>query len=161
VSGIRVMNGIRKIQFTAPISSGSSGGPLLNERGEVVGITAQTLTSAQNINFAVPIGYLKPFLNDPELQQLYDEALQRDLFYTMRNNHRFIDKVRRSIIRGEVQERPGGLTQWHSKYSPYDPDVQQIYERALYSKKIAKDPQVLQIVQSLIKRHIVRRVRQK
>lgn len=44
------------IQITAPISSGSSGGALLNSRGEVIGITTGTLTSGQNLNFAVPIG---------------------------------------------------------------------------------------------------------
>ena len=43
------------IQITAPISSGSSGGALLNSHGEVIGITTATLTSGQNLNFAVPI----------------------------------------------------------------------------------------------------------
>ena len=41
------------IQFTAPISSGSSGGPLLNDQGKVIGVTTATYTSAQNVNMAV------------------------------------------------------------------------------------------------------------
>ena len=41
------------IQFTAPISSGSSGGALLNDEGEVIGITTATYASAQNVNMAV------------------------------------------------------------------------------------------------------------
>lgn len=41
------------IQFTAPISSGSSGGALFNDEGNVIGITTATYTSAQNINMAV------------------------------------------------------------------------------------------------------------
>ena len=41
------------IQFTAPISSGSSGGPLLNDRGKVIGVTTATYASAQNVNMAV------------------------------------------------------------------------------------------------------------
>lgn len=41
------------IQFTAPISSGSSGGPLLNDHGKVIGVTTATYASAQNVNMAV------------------------------------------------------------------------------------------------------------
>lgn len=41
------------IQFTAPISSGSSGGPLLNDAGKVIGVTTATYASAQNVNMAV------------------------------------------------------------------------------------------------------------
>ena len=44
------------IQFTAPISSGSSGGVLLNDEGEVIGITTATYASAQNVNMAVKVG---------------------------------------------------------------------------------------------------------
>lgn len=60
----REFDGRRLIQFTAPISSGSSGGGLFNEKGEVIGITIAELTipkefkeeaSSQNLNFAVPI----------------------------------------------------------------------------------------------------------
>lgn len=41
------------IQFTAPISSGSSGGALLSDEGKVVGMTTATYASAQNVNLAV------------------------------------------------------------------------------------------------------------
>ncbi len=60
VSAIRSSRDIKLIQMTTPVSPGSSGGPLFNEAGEVVGIT--TLASfflGQNVNFAVPIDYLK------------------------------------------------------------------------------------------------------
>ena len=43
------------IQFTAPISSGSSGGALLNDQGKVIGITTATYASAQNVNLAVRV----------------------------------------------------------------------------------------------------------
>jgi len=53
----------RKIfQTTAPISSGSSGGPLLNLNGEVIGITTFQLARGQNLNFAIPINDAKPLL---------------------------------------------------------------------------------------------------
>jgi len=47
------------LQFSAPISQGSSGGPLFNQFGEVVGVTTAILNAGQNINFAVPGNYLK------------------------------------------------------------------------------------------------------
>lgn len=54
-----------KIQFSAPTSPGSSGGALLNESGELVGmITSQYNPSqAQNINFAVPNSYFSPYVD--------------------------------------------------------------------------------------------------
>lgn len=42
------------IQFDAPINPGNSGGPLLNIRGEVVGITTAIVSGAQGIGFAIP-----------------------------------------------------------------------------------------------------------
>jgi hypothetical protein len=47
------------IQFTAPISSGSSGGGLFDEHGALIGITTSSRKDSQNINFAIPIDYFK------------------------------------------------------------------------------------------------------
>lgn len=55
VSAIR---GRQYIQITAPISHGSSGGPVLNRYAEVIGIALGTFENGQNLNFAVPVGYL-------------------------------------------------------------------------------------------------------
>ncbi|MCA9047453.1 MAG: redoxin domain-containing protein, partial [Planctomycetaceae bacterium] len=51
------------LQTTAAISNGSSGGPLLTERGELVGINTWVI-SGQNISFAIHAKYLQTMLND-------------------------------------------------------------------------------------------------
>ena len=43
------------ILFTAPVSSGNSGGPVLNDQGKVIGITAGAYDKGQNMNLAAPI----------------------------------------------------------------------------------------------------------
>ena len=55
ISGFRNINAVDMIQFTAPISHGSSGGAVLNMYGEVIGISTAGIDSGQNINLA--IGY--------------------------------------------------------------------------------------------------------
>lgn len=55
VSGIRQSGGNRYFQITAPISHGSSGGPVLNSSGDVIGVAVGMLTRGQNLNFAIPI----------------------------------------------------------------------------------------------------------
>ena len=54
------------LRFTAPISSGSSGGPLVNNDLELIGITVSTIkrNAAQNINFAVPSKYILNLLDE-------------------------------------------------------------------------------------------------
>lgn len=49
----RFINGKNCLQFTAPISSGNSGGPLLDNTGKVIGIVTMTIEDAQNVNLAI------------------------------------------------------------------------------------------------------------
>lgn len=62
VSSIREVGADKILQITAPISPGSSGGPVLNSKGEVIGVSVATFRGGQNLNFAIPSNYLKSLL---------------------------------------------------------------------------------------------------
>lgn len=53
VSAVRHLKSYPVIQFTAPISHGSSGGPVFNVNGEVIGIATSLVASGENLNFAI------------------------------------------------------------------------------------------------------------
>lgn len=56
--GTRRIEGEDLLQVTTPISPGSSGGPVGNKIGEVIGIADASVSGGQNLNFAVPAAYL-------------------------------------------------------------------------------------------------------
>ncbi|HME42607.1 MAG TPA: S1C family serine protease [Syntrophorhabdales bacterium] len=62
VSSVREVGANKLLQITAPISPGSSGGPVLNGKAEVIGVSVATFRAGQNLNFAIPANYLKALL---------------------------------------------------------------------------------------------------
>ena len=65
ISAIRGNSTDKIFQMTAPISPGSSGGPVLNNSGKVIGISVGGMEHGQNLNFAIPVNYLKLLVNIP------------------------------------------------------------------------------------------------
>lgn len=63
------------IQTDASINQGNSGGPLINETGEVIGINSVKIETAEGIGFAVPINIIKPIIesyaNNGEFEEAY------------------------------------------------------------------------------------------
>lgn len=70
----------RVLQFTAAISSGSSGGAVVNRLGEVIGIVSETVDDGQNLNFAVPVNELKMLFNQVGLVKPFpDEGTSKTM----------------------------------------------------------------------------------
>lgn len=65
VSGIRTAETGTLYQITAPISPGSSGGPILTQDGKVIGVAVGVFRAGQNLNFAVPVTYLLALVAQP------------------------------------------------------------------------------------------------
>ena len=63
------------IQTDASINQGNSGGPLINTKGEVIGINSVKIEAAEGIGFAVPINLIKPiiesFINTGDFEEAY------------------------------------------------------------------------------------------
>ena len=94
ISAVRDLRDGRKLlQITAPISEGSSGSPVFNRKGEVIGVASFTLSKGQNLNFAVPSNAVKALLRrlgistkplsplptlslEERFEQAYQEAFQ-------------------------------------------------------------------------------------
>lgn len=72
-AGLRKTRDRTLLQITAPISPGSSGGPVVDSRGQVIGVALGALKEGQNLNFAIPASSVRLFLNkwykdnDPKL----------------------------------------------------------------------------------------------
>jgi S1-C subfamily serine protease len=66
VSAVRkIDDSLTIFQISAPIAPGSSGGPLIDDQGRVIGISTATVARGQNINFGMPVAYLKEALARP------------------------------------------------------------------------------------------------
>ena len=72
VSALR--NGV--IQMSDPISPGSSGGAVFDEHGKVVAVAVAQMVAGQNLNFAIPINWAKPYLNGQNPRSLSDVAAE-------------------------------------------------------------------------------------
>ncbi len=91
VSAVREIESVgRLIQISAPISPGSSGSPVVNMRGEVIGIATYGMVEGQNLNFAIPSERIRKLVTI-ENQPTYDK-LVGEIRKTIPEKNYFYDK---------------------------------------------------------------------
>ncbi len=102
------------IQITSPISPGSSGSPVLNMRGEVIGVATFQYRTGQNLNFAIPISKAKKLIPtteknlselsfaDSELLDSAEEGFSRGIVYY--NAREYVNAA--SEFRKAIKENP-------------------------------------------------------
>ncbi len=64
ISAVREAGSFRLFQTSAPISHGSSGGPIFDDYGNVIALAVSTIEAGENLNFAVPIDSAKTLLTE-------------------------------------------------------------------------------------------------
>jgi len=87
----RVIDNQVWVQFSAPVSPGSSGGPIFNSNGEVVGVVTSKIVQeeVEGINFAVPINDVKTLLsyNKPAtFSELFETGGSTSTSWTLTDN---------------------------------------------------------------------------
>lgn len=96
------------LQISAPIAPGSSGGPLFNDRGEVIGVATGIIVGGQNLNFGVPVNYLKPLLGTgaPISMKAFAEATAKPALPKVKRN---VPKHSLSLLDGCPREAIGRI----------------------------------------------------
>ena len=109
VSAIRSEEGDTLFQISSPISPGSSGGALFNMKGEVVGVPSLQITEGQNLNFAIPVSYVKQLLSKSATIEPWtpDALVYRETDCPIIGN-----------VRSHIYHMPGGQYYEQMRFSP-------------------------------------------
>jgi S1-C subfamily serine protease len=112
-SAVGMADDTNHVQFSAEVQPGNSGGPLLNERAEVIGVVNATLNPLnvllqgslpQNVNFAIKNGPVRDFLNASAIHPGDSTSGQKPLTFEQAGS--FIGLVRAGIVESKTLKSP-------------------------------------------------------
>lgn len=122
-AGISAKSGY--LQSTAMLSAGNSGGPLINEKGELLGVNTLGSTEAQQLNFSLEAGILKKIVKDiiefGRVKRAYFglEIYQLNRYYYDKDDNLQTELVnKKPVIYGFIPNSPAsGKSDEYSGYS--------------------------------------------
>lgn len=94
--------GVGYVQFNASINPGNSGGPLLNGRGEVVGVVSMKIENADGLGLALPIQYASKLLTLPTPSPEATERWEALLARVAQEEERELEHFRQESARPEL-----------------------------------------------------------
>ncbi len=127
-SSNRILDGVTYVQHDAAISNGNSGGPLINERCEIIGINTLTFRESQNLNFAIAPSEIKKlsFVTPMTLKEVYDKecnAFLKACTYIGENGTWESDGGYYFILLGNRIASTGEDYTWMAMYYPSDNEI--------------------------------------
>ena len=140
ISGLRSYNENRNlIQITASISEGSSGGAVVNEEAELIGMSTATIKEGQNLNFAIPIDDILQVINQSSSpnqedsdfnwfdkgneasdMERYDEAIQYYSLYIKKHTEDANAYYNRGLAKISIEDYKGAIQDFNRAIE-YDP----------------------------------------
>lgn len=139
ISGIRHDADRALFQTTAPTSSGSSGGPLLNVKGEVIGIIMSSARDGQNLNFAIPINAAKAAEGRAAPRSNAEKALNAYFAGVLYTNSKDYQRATESFLKATALD-PTNADAWLELGTSYYYTGEREKEGAAYKKAIALRP---------------------
>ena len=119
----RELNGMNFIQISAPISTGNSGGPLVDTKGHVIGITSAGFSDGQNLNLAIPISAISQISHDHNysLDDFYYETAENVLIVAIEDDFLPYSDIDNGVCYGVHIDMAKELTNrlgWAVKFYP-------------------------------------------
>ena len=114
-NGVVAEGPYRKVQMSIPLNSGMSGGPTIDEDGELLGVNVSIRLDSQSIAFAVPASVLKNLMDRPAVdlssEDAFHDEVRRQLELVQDQLTETVLKGPSEVVRvaGWAAERPQGL----------------------------------------------------